>query len=108
MTYDIKEKAESDAVILYLSHVNNMDGQFDFIRRTERSRFVSHKFVSAEMDKLPEWYKKLKIREKLIKDISYLESVRAEYQIAYILAKRTYSEFELIAKYKDYKLFKLK
>ena len=108
MTYEIKEKTEIDAVILYLTHDNNMDGHFDFIRRTERSRFVSHKFVPAEMDKLPEWYKKLKIREKLIKDISHLESVRSEYQIDYILAKRNYSEFELIAEQNDYKLFKIK
>ena len=107
MCENIKLITEQTDVILYLTKDNHSDGQLDFVRRTERSRFVLHKFVPADMKKLPEWYDRVKQRNKIFKDISYLKEAQEKYKIDYILAKREYKEFELVENLHPYKLYKV-
>jgi len=104
---DITALTDSEDIILYLTKDNQFDGQLDFIRRTKRDRFVVHKFVPAQMNKLPEWYDRLQKRQHIFKDIKKLSEVKKKYKIDYILAKRTYKNLELVTERHPYKLYKV-
>ena len=104
----IKSQTERDAVILYLSKDHEYDGHHDFIRKTERSRFVSHKFVPADFSKLPEWYDRIYWRRRLNGNMERFEEFREKYRVDYLFSKNTYPEYELIEERNPYKLYRLK
>ena len=89
MSTYIANHTERDAVILYLEEAStnlaDMDGDLSLTRKTRRNRFVSYKFIPAELSKIPEWYDRVRMKQAVIADINYLPELKAHYQVDYLL-----------------------
>lgn len=56
-----------------------------FSRLAKRDPFVSFKFAPIEKGKIREWYKRLKAKEKMLKDWSYIFEMQRGYKINYLI-----------------------
>ena len=97
-----------DEVCLYIN--NNVEKQaiifssiedFDLTRKMERSRFVSHKFVPAELSKIHEWYYRVEAKNEVIEHNESLKQLTEKYKIDYLLSEEKSSMDYLQLKYKN-------
>lgn len=102
----IKAETPRDNVIMYLHRSHPYDGHLSFIRKTERSRFVVHKFVPADFSKLPEWYDRIQWRKKVVHDIQQLKLLQDNYKVDLVLSKIVHENLDLVKEIGPYRLYK--
>lgn len=87
----ISQHTEPNATFLIL-HPDNANHLYNsFSRRAERENFVVPKFVAAERHKLLEWYKRLRVYNRVRQDVTVLEKTN----INYLLTNQHLSERHL-------------
>ena len=102
----IKENTGKNDVILSLID-NGVNKNLNIIRKTERSNFVSYKFVPADMSKIHEWYFRVLAKRKVEENIGALQDISKEYKIDYVLAAKRFDTPYLDLIYEDdYYLYK--
>lgn len=90
----IKSETNENAIILGLKYSEGAiqdswgDLNLSLMRRMERDMFVVFKFVPTDLSKIHEWYKRIKIRENIIKDINNLVTISKKYKIDYVLSRK--------------------
>jgi hypothetical protein len=81
----IKLNTDKDVVVLGLFESNNEN--LSMTRRMERDRFVVYKFVPADLNKIHEWYYRVKIKNEILKDINNLTLTTDKYKIDFVLSE---------------------
>jgi hypothetical protein len=77
------------------------------IRRTRRDNFVHFKFVPGGTLKLYEWYKRLQVVEKVEESPSYIQEVRKDYKVDYVLTPQGFEmPLEVVFENEGYRLYK--
>ncbi|MEC3908037.1 hypothetical protein VOI54_13480 [Tamlana sp. 2201CG12-4] len=89
----IKSKTDKESNILGLANPAagfDNDLKLSLTRKMERDMFVVYKFVPADLNKIHEWYKRVKIRNDIAKNINLLTDALDDYKIDYVLSKRSF------------------
>ena len=114
MSAYITNHTERDAVILYLgdpeSALADLDGDLSLTRKTRRSRFVSYKFIPAELSKIPDWYDRVRMKQAVLADINRLPELKARYRVDYLLTTRDINaaSLHLVKSVPPYFLYEIK
>ena len=114
MSAYITNHTERDAVILYLgdpkSALADSDGDLSLTRKTRRSRFVSYKFIPAELSKIPDWYDRVRMKQAVLADIDRLPELKARYRVDYLLTTRDINaaSLHLVKSVPPYFLYEIK
>ena len=100
----IKSNTDENAIILSLTDIGEgfrSDLDLSLTRKMERDMFVVYKFVPADLNKIHEWYKRIKIRDDIVKDINNLVAVSETYKIDYVLSKKKFDNEFLILEFNN-------
>ena len=89
MSTYIANHTDQDDIILYLDNptgdIEDVYSSLTLTRKTRRSRFVSYKFIPAELGKIPEWYDRVLMKQAVSADINRLPTLRERYRVDYLL-----------------------
>lgn len=83
-------------LVTYVDNNTQPDDVFQFIdkeevsfsRKTRREVWVIFKFDPGGGEKIYEWYKRQRMREKLNENISFIDSITPEYRLDYLISPR--------------------
>ncbi|MDF1868208.1 MAG: hypothetical protein P1U70_25530 [Saprospiraceae bacterium] len=80
----------------------------DLMRRTKRDNFVHFKYIPSTPEKMYQWYQRLKIVEKIEKSPVYLNDVKKEFTINYVLTPQSKElNQKVVFENKAYKIFEI-
>ncbi len=110
----IRSKTDKSSVILGLFDTNRSslsnEEKYSLTRKTERDRFVVFKFVPADLNKIHEWYNRVKIKDDIAKDIDNLVAASVTYKIDYVMSNLKYDKefLEPVFNNDNYFLYKVR
>jgi len=80
-----------------------------FMRRIERESFVVKKLVPGGGEKIYEWYVRMESLLALRNDINYLDTIKTDYQINYLISDSLQERSDLVLKYQnsEYKVYQI-
>lgn len=105
-----RENTSKDDVFFIDGSMTGLSDEFvPFIRKAERRRFIVFKFFPAPTNKTDEWYKRVKLKDKIIKDINNLFTIKENYRLDYFLSARQHEHkgLKLVHQNRRYSLYRI-
>jgi hypothetical protein len=110
MIFYARANTSEDDVFLIDGSMTRLHDEFvPFIRKAERRRFIVFKFFPAPTNKTYEWYKRVKLKDKIIKDINSLFAIKEDYRLDYFLSARRHEHkgLKLVHQNRRYSLYRI-
>jgi hypothetical protein len=109
ISYVRANTSEDDVFVIGGSKTKLHDEFVPFIRKAERRRFIVFKFFPAPTNKTYEWYKRVQLKDKIIKDINNLFAIKEDYRLDYFLSARRHEHkgLKLVHQNRSYSLYRI-
>jgi hypothetical protein len=89
-----------DDIYLFLD-----EDELSFSRRTQRDAFVIFKFDPGGGEKIYEWYTREQMRRELRKNLSYIEKIKEDYRLDYLITRESVNDKHLKPVFNNHKYY---